>query len=331
MMRENWYIGVDGGGSKTHLVLCDRMGEVRLRGSAGPTNHQSTDRAADNFTALLEPVRTFVDSHPGSIVAAAVFAVSGWDFPRDQKILSGNIGQALQSTRLNPGKLICENDIFAVLKGGLMGDAEGVCLIAGSGVLGAAVAPDFTWRTWGLDYSSGEWGSGTNIGHEGVHRVLSSAQGREEPCPRLETRALAFFGVSNPSALAESIGSPDFDPALYTRFSAQVFEAGSEGCPGALSVLHKGGEAHARTVAALLKRFDGRRVPLVLGGGVFQHNGILPGFHETLDRLGTLPSETRILKSDPVWGSLLWACQEGGLNTRSLAFASNIVTIRSQR
>lgn len=332
-MGELWCIGIDGGGSKTRIAACDESGKLTYRGLGASANHQSTAKAAENLRAVIAGLKAEMVAKDAKIATAA-FAMSGWDFARDRAIMSSAIDRALASNSIVPENMVMDNDIFAVLKSGLGDTDQGVCLIAGAGVLGAAITPGKRFRTWGLGYDSGEWGAGSDIGKEALYRVIASGLGREAPCPILESKTLKFYGVepatdgmtarmANAEALAELRGDPEFKFESFITYAAEVFDAAKENCPSARDVLEKAGMEHAKTVRALLAMIDGP-APLVLGGGLFQHNGILPGFFEELGEDAERISEIRLVRSDPLWGSLLWACEEGGWRGKKLEFESEI-------
>lgn len=332
-MGEIWSIGIDGGGSKTRIAACDDSGKLKYRGLGASANHQSTADAADNLREVIAGLKKEMAAH-GAKIATAAFAMSGWDFARDREIMDSAIERALASSSIVPDKIVIDNDIFAVLKSGLRDTDRGICLIAGAGVLGAAITPGARFRTWGLGYDSGEWGAGSDIGREALYRVIASGLGREEPCPILESKTLKFYGIepaesgasdriANAEALAELRGDPDFKFESFISYAAEVFDAANENCPSARGVLEKAGKEHAKTVRALLEMVDGS-VPLVLGGGLFQHNGILPGFFGELGEDAKRITEIRLVRSDPLWGSLLWACEESGWRNKKLAFEDEI-------
>lgn len=311
MNSKKYLIGIDGGGTKTEMFVADSTGSIIESKIVGSTNHQSTDKVYQNFKELLS-------DYQGKEVISLVAFLSGWDFKIDQTILKGYLNHALKDLGIDPEFMFLENDIFAILKSGLATERSGACLISGTGTLGAALDGTSINRTYGFGYSSGEWGGGRDIGDEAMYQVFAAHQNREVECPILTDSVLKFFNVKDCDTLAEKVNHPDFNSAAYAGLVPKLFEAMKKGCKTSEKVLFKGGVELAKTAASQLI-WVGQDAPLILGGGVFQHNGVLPGFATILkEKLGRKKQEIRLLDSQPALGSLLWAAELAKIETKEI-------------
>ncbi|MDA3850294.1 MAG: hypothetical protein PF447_03400 [Spirochaetaceae bacterium] len=311
-MIQRVIIGIDGGGSKTHMAVADLNGKVIGDYISGSTNHQSTLEVRENFSKLLKHLT-------GMIIQQAVLFLSGWDFPHDKEILTRYFQEACEENFLYPEKLLMDNDIFAVLKSGLGDKKQGACLIAGSGILSASINNLELHRSYGFGYNSGEWGGGGDLGAHGLFYVMAAHQGRRPPCPILTLLFLEYFKVPSVDELADHVNGANFDYIHHSKLAPFIFKAAQESCETSIKILKKAAKEHALAAAAMLKKCLSPSAPLILGGGLFQHNGILPGFEERLkEYFNRQHLEIRHVISDPVWGSLLMAAEIVGLDQQEI-------------
>ena len=303
-------IGVDGGTTKTHLAAADAGGQIICFNESGSTNAYASDDITQNLVALFEPINN-------TVIDVAVFTLAGWDFKRDQEKMRQQVEKALSACNIHVKKAIYENDIFAVYYSGIGESPSGIAIASGSGVVGVAVNGKEKFRTTGFGYIAGEWGSGWELSDYAIHLVCSSLLGREEHYPVLIAKAFQYFKASSYEKLVETI---IHEHTITQRgfFLKEVYDAYLHDCAGAKKVFEKGNCELAKTITALIKKLPGKNIPVILGGSVFKSIGILPGLKERLKDMTNADPEFRVIKSDPVWGSLYWAAKESGLTTTAI-------------
>lgn len=150
-----FYLGVDGGGSKTELCVADGNGKTVLTLNGGPTSFKSVGNAAA-FANMRELVRQMERSGiRAEHIQRSVWGMSGCDTPGDRVVYEAMIQQAgflAEKTRV-------VND--ALLPFWAAADVPGVVVIAGTGsiVVGIDSQGD-AQRIGGWNYSFSDLGSG---------------------------------------------------------------------------------------------------------------------------------------------------------------------------
>jgi N-acetylglucosamine kinase-like BadF-type ATPase len=300
------YIGVDGGGTKTHLAVADSKGEITGFYESGCTNWETEGFSYDNVLNLLQPLAN-------NEIEVGIFTVAGWDLEEGQRQMRGIYEKALLDNNITVRKTIFQNDVFSLLKSGMGNNTSAVAVAAGTGTIGAAMCADTFFRTTGYGFISGEWGSGPDIATYALHLVCSSLLGREEQYPVMIEKTFQYFNVHDLNTLIEQLIDKDMSQPKIGFFLKSVYEAYNQGCPGAKKALSKAGYELAKTTWSLLKQLDDKNVPLIYGGGVIKNFGLPPVLKEKVKELTGIDYEYRIVISDPVYGSLIWALQEGNV------------------
>jgi N-acetylglucosamine kinase-like BadF-type ATPase len=260
-------LAVDGGGSKTDLVLADTDGRilVQVRGpSSQPQTHglPNTLRVLDDLT---ERIRRETNLEPGTPLAdfASVY-LAGLDLPQEFEAIEPEI-----RSRNWANQLTLDNDTFALLRAGSK-SPDAVAVICGTGIncVGRNAAGEHA-RFLALGEISGDWGGGGDLGVQALWYAARAEDGRGRPT--------ALTG-----AVAAHFGRPD---VRQVSIALQLNEIDrddlSQLAPVALALAEAGDEIAGRLVDRLademavmatvsmrrLKLLD-QPVDLVLGGGV---------------------------------------------------------------
>ena len=302
-MAEGLIIGVDGGGTKTQMAVADPLGKIIGFSETGCTNWESPDFNMNHWLDLFNNLQ-------GEKIVTAVFTVSGWDYEEGRTITKKNIEEAMLCKHVKAEKVIYRNDIFSLLMSGLLGGTKGVAVSSGTGTVGIARNGDSYYQTTAYGYIAGEWGSGPDMVEYALHLACASMLGRDGPFPVLEKHALEYFSAEDLDSLVKKLVSRKISQKEFGFFLSKIHEAYQAGCQGAGKVLEKAGKELALTVWSLLKKIDNFYVPVIFGGGTIKNFGLPPGLRNHLKALTGVQNEIRILKSDPVYGSLLWALME---------------------
>lgn len=305
MIKPKRYLGIDGGGTKTKVVLCDETGKVLQSYLSGASNHQSY---AYNDGTLSKVLKHFEQED----IEVAIFTMSGWDFGYDQNLIKADIKSALSEHRISTNKIIIENDTYAVLKSGLGLNENGIVFIAGTGTMGAATINGSLHRHYGYGYMSGEWGGGAEISRYAMYRLFAAEQKREPACPILRNEVLRFFELDSIDLLVEQVTTGLIDDIEISKVIGSVFDAYKKGCETSKHILEKAGKEHAKSIKSLMQ-YSPHPCPIVLGGGIFQRYGIFPGTLEFLKDSSFEYTEIRIVHSDPVYGAIKWALEEDNI------------------
>lgn len=302
----NYYLGVDGGGSKTLAVVADEKGRIVGRGISGCGNHQLGAALAQ------QSIRQAVDKALARAgleredIAYASFGLAGADREADFRILRPMIG----AMGFKKHHIVC--DTVIAMRAGTK-QRDGVVLICGSGTNGYGVnAAGEEVQIGGFGYAFGDFGGGGDLAVEVFRTVVRSWEGREEPTSltSLTLDELSFVSVEEmfhrfldegrraPHTLAKLLfQAAPVDEAARKILERQGLELGKV----ASAVIHKLGMGN--------DAFD-----VVLAGSVLtrgEGDYVVP-YIESQVTAAAPKCRLRILALEPAAGAVLLAMDESG-------------------
>jgi N-acetylglucosamine kinase-like BadF-type ATPase len=262
--KASYFLGFDGGGTKTDCVLADAEGRVVARASAGPSNPLRTGytRAWFSLSDAADSVLKQEKIH-SSHIRGICAGLGG----------AGRSGVARRVTsffeRGYPHANVRVITDLEIALDAAFGAAEGIILLAGTG--SAAFGRDANGRTARAG-GRGPWfsdeGSTFDIGRR-VVQAIALAEEHRGPMTALSSRIFSFHQCRNWDQLGEQITkSPD---SVFPKTFPLVAELAEEGDPVARGILSAAAEslaALARCVASELGWRD-RDVPIAKVGGAF--------------------------------------------------------------
>ncbi|MBQ3231195.1 MAG: hypothetical protein IJB49_09300 [Clostridia bacterium] len=289
-----YLIGIDGGGSKTDFVLCDKQLNEKARRFAGRSN--PNDIGIDAVAELIKENVLALLSENGvsaSEISAAFAGIAGAS--NDDNVV--RLTAALKSVLPN-AKAEAFHDGINVLYGAFPYE-DGVSIICGTGSSCFIKKGEEIIRIGG--YGSFDLsGNGYEIGRAGLAHALKTIDGRAE------------FGIMD-ELIAERVGN-DFLVALdkmlimtkneLASFAPTVFEAASRGDDAALAII----DENMDYIAELINRagvYFKNDYKVALAGGIMKSE-------LAVSLLSTkLNSRARLIKSEiaPVFGAAARALQ----------------------
>lgn len=185
-------IGVDGGGSKTELILVADSGELLARHLA-PGCNPSITGPAEAGRILSHALDALITGHTSAIIRRTLLFMAG------NREFWANTAAAL-SASARFGEVTAADDSLPVLELATAG-APGLVLHAGTGSFVAARAPDRTLHyAGGLGWRFGDPGSGYDLGRRAVARGLLELQGWATPTT-LTALLLEHTGLTDASSI----------------------------------------------------------------------------------------------------------------------------------
>lgn len=257
-------IGVDGGGSKTRVIVADEQGnqlsEVVGPGSAvrpGAAEHSADVIAA----ALADALAACEMTHVVPKVLCVGVAGAARE-PERQAIWQALAGRDIaEEVVIHPDYSIALDDAF--------GDGPGVLLISGTGSAAFGRSPSgSTARCGGWGPVCGDEGSGAWIGRRALSVVTASADGRE-PETALVGAVLTAAQVNEPQELIAWAASAT--PALFASLApvvSSVADAGDLRANAILSLAVEELVLHVRTLARSLFGDERAATPVAFTGGM---------------------------------------------------------------
>lgn len=215
-------IGVDGGGTKTELILVDAAGAIVARHNApgcnpsqiGPEKTAAVVREA--ITTLLAPVRV---GGTKPVIAATHLYTAG----------SPIFWKEFAATLREHGPVLTGPDSLPVLELAT-GGAPGLVLHAGTGSFVAARGLDGTTHyAGGLGWKFGDPGSGSDLGRRAIGHALLELQGWAKPTA-LGDALKAHTGLADATANTRFFYTAEDANARIAGFAPRVLELASAGC-----------------------------------------------------------------------------------------------------
>jgi N-acetylglucosamine kinase-like BadF-type ATPase len=312
-VSESRVLAVDGGNSKTDLVLADADGEVLalVRGPQSSPHRLGLDGSIDVLEGLLESAlgdAGLDGTRPVAEVAQLLMA--GVDSPAEEDDLRAAVEEQRWARTVRVG-----NDTFAVLRAGTE-RGWGVAVVCGAGINWVGVSPDGRHARFpALGTISGDWGGGYDVGLAALHAAARSEDGRG-PRTNLERSVPAYFGLGAPHELAEEIHRRRIDARRLEELPPVVF-ADAEEDPVAAEIVDRLASEVVALARVALERLELEREPVevLLGGGLLQAaNGRLIGAIEAGLYEAAPAAVVRQAPSPPIVGAALLALDELGAN-----------------
>jgi len=256
-----YYLGVDGGGSKTYTLIVDEQGNVVGKGHSGNGNHQI------DYEAAKANIRESVEMALGQAgltreqIEFAYFGLAGADREIDYRILRPMIAE------LGFPRHEINCDTMIALRAGT-DRPYGVVLICGTGSNSAGVSPEGQFfQCGGFTYLYGDFGGGGTLCVEVFRSVIRSWDGRERPT-LLTKMVLDELGYDSVQAMFDDYLDHDKVPPL--RLAKLLFTAASEGDEVAEEILRKQGIELGKSAKAVIKRLvmESLTFDVVLAGSI---------------------------------------------------------------
>jgi N-acetylglucosamine kinase-like BadF-type ATPase len=307
-----YFMGVDGGNSKTFTVITDEAGRLLGRGLAGCGNHQgpgieaalSSIMASANM-ALEQAGLKYED------IAFVQYGLAGADRQKDFDILR----PGLATLPFAKWDVVC--DTYEGLRAGSP-DNIGVVLVCGSGTNSAGRNREGAMvQTGGFGYLFGDRSGGGDMARETFSHAVRSWDLRERPSI-LPEKVAKYFGFADMGEVYDHF----LDNDIYEvprDLTLVLHEAADEGDELAIRLLRRSGDELGRAANSVIRRLGGfageTSIPIVLVGSVVQE-GRNPHLLAALRERVALENERFefvIPKMAPVYGSVLLAMDQLGL------------------
>ncbi len=268
----DFVLGVDGGGSKTHALALDMQGRCVGFGSAGCGSHDYSgiEPACAEVAGAIDDARSEA-GFAGMPASVACMGLSGADFPDDFEMLHDRY-----SALGIAGDVVILNDSIPAFRAGST-RPYGVVVVLGSGANCAGIARDGTERRClSQGYVFGDWGSGNWIGTEVLHCVYRAWTGRGKQTALTEL-VKDHFAEDDLYELAWKITRRQIPPSDIRLLTPLVFEAACDGDEVACDIVRRVGAEAGVSACAMMKSVDllDTEIEVVLAGSVFNGRGSL--------------------------------------------------------
>jgi N-acetylglucosamine kinase-like BadF-type ATPase len=259
-------VGVDGGGTKTDVVIAELDGHELAVATGGGANHEAigTTRMAAVIDSTLDEALTAADRHRSDVVAS-VFGLAGVDWDSDV----GLVEEALDVLAL-PGSRLVVNDSRIALRAGCS-QPWGIVSSIGTGTVTAGVNRSGDWfRTMAVGW--GEPSGSYTLVSESLNAIAAHHH-HTGPATSLTGLYLDRLGYASISEMFEAITRGR--SKIGGRLAPLVDLAAADGDSVADDILTRVAAQHAEMVggvATALSMLDDD-FELVTSGGVHSAGG----------------------------------------------------------
>lgn len=300
-----YYLGIDGGGTKTELVLSDSEGKMICHAKADGCNPNTV--GIERAKQIIEDAITKVckDIPPSSIaVYAGIAGCASGDYACEIKSMLEKMSFAACEVSSDNNNLVAAG----------LGDSEGITMILGTGICAYVVKKEEIKRIAGWGYLFDNGGSAFHIGRDAINAYFS-----------------AYDGTGAQTSLVESIKkSTDLSNAelvkylydggnkLVASYAMCVFEEAKKGDTVSINILKRNMGEAASLIRVALSHFSNyeTKIPVILGGGLTKQELLMEYLTDALgDDMERC--DIQILSVPPVQGALelaksLWrkSCNE---------------------
>lgn len=228
-----YFLGIDGGGSKTAVWCADERGQILGKGVAGPTNLTTTDTqlACQNLATALDQALNGISSPRFTSV---VMGLAGADTQTEINQARQQFEPVFIAHGIHDLKLV--NDAIIALKSG-SDAANSLVAIAGTGsnCFGRNSRGE-TAKASGLDYWLSDEGSGYMIGLQALRAVVRANDGRGDTTA-LTQLVLNHFKITSVPSLKEVVYAGIFSKREMAALTMVVVQAVEQGDPIAFQIL----------------------------------------------------------------------------------------------
>lgn len=312
MTGNAYFLGVDGGGSKSGFQLIDANGNELARAETGTTDHGQIGvaGAAGRLAAGLDAVFAKAGVSRQDI-AFAYFGLPAYG----EDVGAADQLRELPSGLLGHRRYACGNDMVCGWAGSLAG-ADGVNVVAGTGSIGYGERQGLSARAGGWGNVIGDEGSGYWIASRALTLFSQMSDGRARKGP-LHAILKRELGLERDLELCSLVGAdgPLGARHLVAALCPFVARAAVEGDAAAAAIFSDAARelaAIVETVRMAIAYADDEVAPVSYSGGVFAAGDF---FHSAFaaalgERAGTYRLATPLLS--PLAGASLLAAKLAG-------------------
>src|SRR5580700_202110 len=258
----SFYLGFDGGGTKTDCFLVDADSNVLARATAGPSNPLRAGYAKAWFT-LSDAADVVLERH--HLKASDIRGICAGIGGAGRESVAKRIATFLE--RAFPEAAVTVTTDLAITLNAAVGEGEGIILVVGTG--SAAYGRDakgHTARAGGRGPWFSDEGSAFDIGRRALAAVVR-AEEKRGPQTALTGKMLTWLGCNDWTRVLDwVIKNPD---DVFPRVFPLVAELGDKGDSVCCEILTGAAESLAQLAASVIQKLDmqNRDIVIAKSGG----------------------------------------------------------------
>jgi len=304
-----YYLGVDVGGTKTHLLIADEHGRVVGFGHSGPGNPQVV--GYDGMTASLRQGIKQVLRTSGlalSDLAGAGFGIAGYDWPSVRPPML----QVLHGLGITCPLDIVNDTIPGLVAGAR--DGWGVVVVSGTGCNCRGLDREHIreGRVTGYGFYLGEYAGSSELVARAM-QLVGYEWTRRGPSTALTQAFIKIAGARDLGDLLEGYTERHYD--IDAAAAPLVFQVAAQGDEVARQVIDWAGRELGEMANAVIRQLDFQSLEfdVVLSGSMFEGGALLIEPMRAI--IMSEAPDARLVRLDipPVIGSVMIGMEQGGL------------------
>lgn len=301
--KSKYVIGVDGGGTKTLVVLANLQGKILKRAKSGPSSPRNIgiEKSVFNISQGIKSVIKNIDKENIVSIFIGLPAVEE-EYKSKKKTIKIKISSAL---RISQNKITIDSDQIVAFRSGT-DEKNGIVLIAGTGSVAHGWKGKKQAKVSGWGYFASE-GSAFGVGQRTCQAICRDLDGRG---PKTLITKLVFknWKIKTEDDFMEKIYSNSVEN--ISSLSILADEASRKKDKIAYSLFKEAGEELAFKVNTIVKKLDFQKkcFPLVLVGSMFKSKILFNTVKKQVKK--TAPKAEFIMpKNKPVIGAVKLAIE----------------------
>jgi glucosamine kinase len=284
----SFYLGFDGGGTKTDCFLVDAVSNVLARATAGPSNPLRAGYAKAWF-ALSDAADVVLERH--HLKASDIRGICAGIGGAGRESVAKRIATFLE--RAFPESTVTVTTDLAITLNAAVGEGEGIILVVGTG--SAAYGRDakgHTARAGGRGPWFSDEGSAFDIGRRALTAVVRAEENRG-PQTALSAKMLKWLGCNDWSRVLDWVVKTPDD--VFPRIFPLVAELGDKGDSLSCEILSTAAASLSDLAVSVIEKLgmQDREISIAKAGGA---NGRSKFFDAAIDqRLHELAPNARVV------------------------------------
>ncbi len=297
-----YYIGIDGGGTKTNCVIADAEGNILSKCTGGHSNFliYGTDEVSQVIFELIQKCLSQLNLNFTDI-GFILIGVTGGGRRTDAERLEKSLISFFKTKGIEFEKVLVESDARIALEGAFSGN-PGSILIAGTGSIMFGKDPEGNiHRAGGFGRFLGDEGSGYSIGQKGLAAVAKEFDGRGEHSD-ITRLAGEKFNITSSEILITKVYKDNFNIASAAPL---VLDAAVNNDKIALRIIDKESDGLILLIETMIKKLNQPVLNLAFIGGLLNSDNI---FSRTLrEKIAAKLPKVNLIEAEnpPEIGALL--------------------------
>ncbi|SEN81674.1 BadF/BadG/BcrA/BcrD ATPase family protein [Paenibacillus sp. OV219] len=300
MLRQEVFLGIDGGGTHSTAIAVDMEGNVLAKVIGESINYYALgmQRARHHLTQIIEQIIEQIKIDFFDSVYIGNSALSQEASPSMIDEFTGGI--------IKSRSVYMHSDSYIALVAMTIG-RPGILIISGTGSMGMAKGyTDELLTIGGWGHLLGDYGSAYHIAIQGIQAVVL-AEDQMAKATTLQEALKRYYAVGDLQDLIDKFYNPPVDKHIIAGFASEVANCAEQGDEVALKLVKQAALDLAAHAIELEKRLNIRGVPIGASGSVFRKNSTIFAEFKSLLKQHCPLSTVQLIDCPPEFGAI-YAC-----------------------